>query len=105
MTIATYAQLPAAARDFFATDHEAPVTIPTIRFARATSLSDRVWRSTMRFSYTFPRRTIVATVIMLRIILVAVPARRRVEPVITSGPTSAAMTTSAAFAGTPRRLH
>ena len=58
--------------------------MPTAR-SRSFSLVGR--RSTIRFPYVLPRRTIVMVEIMLSTSFCAVPALRRVEPVTTSGPT------------------
>ena len=52
----------------------------------------------MRLPYVFPMRIIAPVVTMLRIIFVAVPALRRVEPVTTSGPVGKSITRSAADA-------
>ena len=52
-------------------------------------------RSIIRFPRVLPIRTIAPVEIMFRIILVAVPALRRVEPAMISGPTSGAISRSA----------
>ena len=49
----------------------------------------------MRLPYTLPSRIMVAVEIIFSTIFVAVPAFIRVEPVITSGPVSTLIITSA----------
>jgi hypothetical protein len=66
----------------------------TMRWLRSASFSLIACRSTIRFPYTLPRRIIAPVVIVLRTSLVAVPAFIRVEPAITSGPTSGTTHTS-----------
>src|SRR5580658_7421767 len=72
----------------------APVTACTMRTARSRSFRLEAFKSTIKLLTTLPMRTIASVVIVLRMILVAVPDLRRVEPVKTSGPTSGAMTTA-----------
>ena len=59
-----------------------------IRVARSRSLVLRGCTFTIRLPYTYPRRIITAVLIMFNTSLVAVPAFMRVDPAITSGPTS-----------------
>jgi hypothetical protein len=50
MTIATFALPPAAFSARVASESETPATVETMRRARDRSLSERVCRSTIRFS-------------------------------------------------------
>ena len=61
--------------------------VATIRRTRERSLSFVATTSTMRLPYVLPSRTIAIVEIMLRTSFCAVPALRRVEPAMTSGPT------------------
>ena len=54
--------------------------------------------STMRLPYVLPSRTIAIVEIMLRTSFCAVPALRRVEPAMTSGPTGTRISWSASSA-------
>ena len=65
-----------------------------MRRALSSSLLLVTATSTMRLAYTLPSRTITPVLRMLRAILVAVPALRRVEPVSNSGPVSRRMSMS-----------
>ena len=71
---------------------------------RCTSFSFFRWTLTIRFPYTYPRRVMAPLESMFRIIFWAVPAFIRVEPEITSGPTSATIARSAAFSRGELRL-
>src|SRR5215468_4849707 len=73
----------------------------TNRSARARSLADLGWRSTIRLPCTLPSRVKAAVVSVLSASFVAVPALSRVEPASTSGPTRRAITKAAAPRGTP----
>jgi hypothetical protein len=65
-----------------------------MRRDRSTSFLLVARRSTIKLPYVFPSRTIAPVVSMLSTILVAVPAFRRVEPLITSGPTTGVIRTA-----------
>src|SRR4029077_2285046 len=72
-----------------------PVSAIKIRSARSLSLEFRAETFVILFPETYPRRISVAVEIMLRTIFCAVPDLRRVEPAMTSGPTTGTMLTSA----------
>ena len=93
--MASRARPPAARSAARARARETPAISSTSPTARARSFRDRGWRSIIRFPYTFPSRTMLAVVRMLRTSLVVVPAFNRVDPASTSGPGHGAMTTSA----------
>ncbi len=57
-----------------------------MRCARSFSFSDPVCTSTIRLPYVLPMRIIEMVVSMFSTIFVAVPALRRVDPAMTSGP-------------------
>ena len=76
--------------------------MPTAR-SRSFSLVGR--RSTIRFPYVLPRRTIVMVEIMLSTSFCAVPALRRVEPVTTSGPTATSIGCSTTALSSAPVLH
>ena len=67
----------------------------TMRRTRARSLSFVATTSTIRFPNVLPSRTIATVEIMLRTSFWAVPALSRVEPAITSLPTTTAISCSA----------
>src|SRR5690606_36149873 len=97
ITIAVFTCPPDASSRPAAAGRSTPSVSIRMRWPRSRSFSHVTWRSTIRLPYTLPSFTIVAVLIVLSTILVAVPAFMRVEPVITSGPTSGAMTTSCVF--------
>ena len=89
-TIATFASPSAAARAVSTCSSEAFVASATARRARARSLALLATRSTIRLPKVLPSRTIETVEIVLRISFWAVPAFMRVDPAMTSGPTTAA---------------
>ena len=78
-----------------------PASSRSIRQLRIRSFSFDGRRLTIRLPSVLPICTIAPVEIMLRTILVAVPAFSRVEPEMTSGPTSGAMSMSTS---SPSRL-
>ena len=94
-TIATFGSPPAASR---ARSASASVTFAarrTMRRTRARSLSLVATTSTIRFPKVLPSRIIAIVEIMLSTSFCAVPALSRVDPAITSGPTTTASSCSA----------
>ena len=86
---------PAAAIASSTSRSGAPVAIATARRARARSLSFDAWTSTIRFPYVLPSLTNVTVESVFSASFCAVPAFIRVEPAITSGPTSSRTSRSA----------
>src|SRR5690606_23229407 len=97
ITMAVFTCPPDASSRPAAVGRSTPSTSIRIRWPRSRSFSQVTWRSTIRLPYTLPSFTIAAVLMVLSTIFVAVPAFMRVEPVITSGPTSGAITTSCVF--------
>src|SRR5450432_2528356 len=98
MTRATLARPPAFSMRRRDAPSSSPESAETMRMARAHSLALVGRTSIMRPPYVLPSSTNAAVEMALSTILVAVPALRRVEPAITSGPVSIEMTTSAGAA-------
>ena len=94
--MAVFTSPPAASSAAAASAGGRPVAVTTMRRARSTSFSLPADTSTMRFPKVRPRRTIVTVEIVLSTSFWAAPALRRVEPAITSGPTTTSMAWSAA---------
>src|SRR5205807_842289 len=94
MTIATGTRPPARASASAAWASETPAAAATILTARRRSFSFVARRSTIRFPYTLPSRTIARVLSMLSTSFCAVPALRRVLPAMTSGPTTGAISRS-----------
>lgn len=93
---------PFAARAASASSRPLPVIVRTMRTARSRSLPLLAFTSTMRLPYVLPSRTITIVENMLSTSFCAVPALSRVEPLITSGPTSTSIACSAAaLSGVP----
>jgi len=102
MTIASFTRPPASASSARARSRSTSHTSAMIRSLRSVSFAFVARRSTIRLPNVFPNRIIAPVVIMLRMSFVAVPALRRVLPVMTSGPVTATIAMSAAasmFAG------
>src|SRR5690242_1273071 len=104
-TSATRASPAAAASASSTRSSEAPLASTTLRRARSRSLSFAGATPTIKPPYVRPSRIIVTVEIVLRTSFCAVPAFSRVEPAITSGPTTTATSSSArAAARLPRAL-
>src|SRR5699024_12194707 len=71
------------------------VIVDKIPFALSFNLLLLTFKSTIKFSYTLPTLIIDAVVIIFKIILCAVAAFIRVDPVNTSGPVTTSIFTSA----------
>src|SRR6266508_5444782 len=95
-TIATFTSPPAASRAPSTCSSVAPVARETIRRARSLSFSFVAQTSTIRFPNVRPSRTIATVEIVLRTSFCAVPAFIRVDPAITSGPTTMRISCSTA---------
>src|SRR2546429_6020916 len=97
MTIAVLGLPAAAARAAAASSAETPPSIATTSAARARSLSLAATTPTIRPRWVYASRVKTAVLSMLSTSFWTVPALRRVEPAITSGPvsTSIAMSTAA----------
>ena len=93
-TIATRVLPSASARAASTSSDDAPVAAPTIRRTRSWSFSFAATTSTMRFPYVLPRRIIEIVEIVLSTSFCAVPALRRVDPAMNSGPTTTAISWS-----------
>ena len=74
---------------------DAPLASTTLRRARSRSFALAGVTPTIRPPYVRPSRIIVTVEIVLRTSFCAVPAFSRVEPAITSGPTTTAISCSA----------
>ena len=96
--------MPAEFKAFRARLLFTPAACSRMSTPRRTSFSFFRWTLTIRFPYTYPRRVMAPLESMFRIIFWAVPAFIRVEPEITSGPTSATIARSAAFSRGELRL-
>lgn len=83
----------------------APVTSCTSENARATSFAFVARTSTMRLPYVSLQRTIASVVSMFSTSFCAVPAFRRVEPAMNSGPTTTSMAMSASRPAAESGLH
>ena len=104
-TIATFASPSAASSAASTSASETSVASATARRARARSFALLATTSTIRFPYVRPSRTIVTVEIVFRTSFCAVPAFIRVEPAITSGPTTATTSWSASRPSSESREH
>src|SRR5215468_9356008 len=93
-TSATRASPAAACSASSTRSSEAPLASTTLRRARSVSFSFPGATATIRPPYVRPSRIIATVEIVLSTSFCAVPALRRVEPAITSGPTTAATSCS-----------
>ena len=81
------------------------MTSCTSENARATSFAFVARTSTMRLPYVLLLRTIASVVSMLSTSFCAVPAFRRVDPAMNSGPTTTSMAMSASRPAAESGLH
>ena len=94
MRMAVLTFCPAASKASRAVSWSAWVARTMMRMARSYSLRLETWTSTIRLPYTLPMRIMVPVDSILSTSFWAVPDFMRVEPRMTSGPTTGAMATS-----------